>query len=275
MLTCQRALCAGPTVIYGGALPRARRPGLSVARAVPLTLLLVLLSACGAGEDLARYAPAQPLADLEAWAERYPLQYDEWEASAHGQAYLAGKTGAPLCTDCHGDPENGEIRTAAFRLEIPGRCARCHADATLMAGAGLSSDVYATYLADYHGTTIDYYRLAAPSTWRYEAVCSDCHGSHEVYAVDDARAAVSPANLAAACQKCHHGAPQGFASAFGHYRPAASPVSSAESPVLFWVKLFYQALIPVVLGSMAGYIGLDLRHRARQRKPHVKPSADA
>jgi hypothetical protein len=39
---------------------------------------------------------------------------------------------------------------------------------------------------------------------------------------------------------------------------------------VFWVKLFYQAVIPVVLVGMVGYIGLDVAHRRRQRQQHVK-----
>lgn len=228
-----------------------------------------LLAACSRGSgDATSYEPAPSDVTLEEWAERHPLEYKDWEASQHGQAYLAGDEDAPACTDCHGDPDTGEVHTAAFRLEIPGRCARCHADEALMSAHEVSADVYQTYLADYHGTTIEFYRDTSPDTWRFEAVCSDCHGSHAVNGPEVAKSSVAPANLTATCQKCHHDATASFTTAFGHYRPARTPVSSAETPLIFWVKLFYQVLTPVILGAMVGYIALDLRHRAKQRIDH-------
>ena len=93
-------------------------------------------------------------------------------------------------------------------------------------------------------------------------------GAMRWYAPKDERSSVNEANLASTCQTCHHDATDNFASAFGHYRPARTPVSSAESPVLFWVKLFYQALMPVMLGSMIFYIVLDIRFRLKQRRAH-------
>jgi hypothetical protein len=129
---------------------------------------------------------------------------------------------------------------------------------------GVSTDVYDTYLADYHGATIAYYRAMAPDTRRSEAVCSDCHGSHAIYPPEDERSTVTAANLEFTCQKCHHAATSNFAAAYGHYRPIRSPVSSADSPFVFVVKLLYQAMIPVTLGSMIGYIALDIRHRVKK-----------
>lgn len=227
--------------------------------------MLAVLTACS-GTDLSVYEPEASDVPLETWQEAYPVEYSDWEDSAHGQAYLNGDSNAPGCTDCHDDPESGEIRTAAFNLEIPARCARCHSDESTMSEYDISADVYDTYLADYHGTTIAYYQAADTDAYRYEAVCSDCHGSHAIYAPEDERSSVAGANLTTTCQKCHHDAPADFASAFGHYRPAHTPVSSAESPILFWVKLFYQALIPVTLGGMILYIILDIRFRLQKRK---------
>lgn len=229
--------------------------------------LLVLLAACSstAGET-ETYTPEPSDVTLEEWEDLYPAQYASWAESVHGEAYLEGNQDAPGCTDCHADPESGEIETAAFQLDIPNRCARCHSDESIMADYGISTDVYDTYAADYHGTTISYYQSTDPDTYRDEAVCSDCHGSHNVYAVEDERSSVNEANLTATCQKCHHDAPEEFASAFGHYRTARQPVSSDDTPVLFWVKLFYQILLPFALGGMILYILLDIVYRLKKRK---------
>jgi 5-methylcytosine-specific restriction endonuclease McrA len=234
--------------------------------------MLMLLSACSSA-GLPAYQPEALDVPLETWQEKYPLEYDDWQASVHGQAYLAGDTNAPACTDCHSDPENEEMRTAAFRLDIPNRCARCHADESVMSQYEISSDAYDTYLADYHGTTIQYYRAVAPSTWRYEAVCSDCHSSHAIYPAEDERSTVAPINLTTTCQRCHHDASYSFTSAYGHYRPIRSPVAPQDTVLVFIVKLIYQAMIPVTLGMMVAYIGIDIRHRLRNR-PKVKDAGE-
>lgn len=235
-------------------------------RIVFLSLLMLLaLSACSLvqGEPpKAAPAPAKSDVDMQEMARLYPKEYNDWKSSVHGAAYLAGNADAPGCTDCHGDPADGDIKTAAFRLEIPERCARCHDNAQLMAKYDIAADTYESYLADYHGTTVAYYRAHDTNAWRYEATCSDCHGSHAVYKVDDPKSKVAPANLLATCQKCHQGAEAGFATAaIGHLR-----VSTASSALIYYVGLAYRVLIPVVIGGMLAYIALDIVHRLRNRR---------
>jgi hypothetical protein len=191
--------------------------------------------------------------DGEPWATRYPRQYQEWEDSIHGRAYFAGNTDVPGCTDCHGDPGSGDIRTPAFRLDIPARCARCHADERRMSKYDIPTDVYASYRADYHGWTIDYYRNHHPSEWRYETVCTDCHRSHAIYPPDDPRSSIAPANLLGTCRRCHPGADQNFASiTTGHFR-----IDNKTSPLAYYITVIYRALIPAVIGLMGAYVGLD------------------
>lgn len=227
-----------------------------------LSLLLLSLTACSTpASGPARVAPAQPRIQPEEWAIRYPKEYNDWKDSVHGVAYLSGNSDAPGCTDCHSDPKTGEIQTPAFHLEIPSRCARCHSNEKVMREYGVATDVYDTYLADYHGTTIEYYRANNPSMWRYEAVCSDCHQSHAIYKPDDPRSSVAPANLLVACQKCHAGAPPNFAAgSAGHFR-----TTQEASLVVYLVKLFYIILIPAVIGLMVAYIALDILHRVRKK----------
>jgi hypothetical protein len=217
-----------------------------------------------AGTEITSPAPedAKPLSgQTEAWAARYPKEYQDWRESIHGSAHLSGNRDAPGCADCHDDPESSEIRTAAFRLGIPSRCARCHDDEQLMRKYDVAADVYASYRADYHGFTIDYYRSHDPSMWRYEAVCSDCHGSHAVHEASDSRSSVAPANLLGTCQQCHAGAEANFTSTSnGHFR------TDRESSLLtYYIELIYQILIPTVIGLMAAYVGLDIIQRLRKK----------
>ncbi len=232
-------------------------------RAIWLSLgLLLFVTACSAVKGAPAAPPAASDTSLEAWAEQYPQQYKEWAASVHGTAYLAGNSDAPACTGCHGDPASGEMQTAAFHNSIPAACARCHADAQLMGKYGIAADTYDTYQADYHGMMVEYYRAEDATTWRYEAVCSDCHGAHDVYAPEDARSSVAAANLLSTCQQCHQGAQANFAeAAAGHYR-----TNQAAQPVVYWIGNIYRyGLIPVIIGLMLAYIALDVVHRLRMR----------
>ena len=230
-------------------------------------------SASGSGSDAAGSAVVTPVSGrppqlcaradggTEACATQYPKQYREWQESVHGKAYLSGDGEAPGCTDCHEDPESGVIRTAEYRLNVPSLCAGCHGDEELMRKRGIASDLYSSYRADYHGFTIDYYRTHDASTWRYEAVCSDCHGSHAVFPSDDSRSSVASENLVSTCRRCHEGAEASFASSSGgHFR-----TSRDRSLLVYCIELIYRLLIPVVIGSMAIYVGLDVLHRLRKR----------
>lgn len=231
--------------------------------------LVIPLSACGNNEStFSSYQPNPTEVDLAAWEETFPEQYADWAASVHGETYLSGDENAPTCNDCHESPVDGtEVRTTELHLATPARCARCHDDETLMADYDVATDVYETYLADFHGTTINYYATTDLTAIRDEAVCSDCHGSHAIYPADNELSSVSEVNLQATCANCHTDASEAFTSAYGHYRPIQSAASSSgDSTVVFIVKLAYQALIPIVLGGMVAYIALDIFFRIKRKK---------
>jgi hypothetical protein len=230
-----------------------------MARTVRLSLCVVALLA-------APCPPSQPDGGVEPWATRYPKEYQNWQESVHGSAYLSGNADAPDCIDCHEDPENDDIRTASFRLDIPSRCVRCHDDEQLMRRYDITTDVYASYRADYHGFTIDYYRTHDRSMWRYEAVCSDCHASHAVYTAADSRSSVAPANLLGTCRECHPGAQANFiATTTGHFR-----IDRESSLLAYYIQRIYEILIPTVIGLMAAYVALDVVHRLRKMFAETK-----
>ncbi len=74
------------------------------------------------------------------------------------------------------------------------------------------------------------------------AVCTSCHGVHEIRAPGDPKSRVNPANVAEACGQpnCHPGATERFAEAFTHELP--------ERPYA------------VVIDVLASLRGGDLRH---------------
>ena len=74
-----------------------------------------------------------------------------------------------------------------------------------MSKYGISTDVFTTYLDDFHGRTVDFFRqsgeLNVPT-----ATCYDCHGIHDIRKPDDPLSTVYPTNLQKTCSKCHQDA---------------------------------------------------------------------
>jgi predicted CXXCH cytochrome family protein len=113
------------------------------------------------------------------------------------------------CADCHGgDPndDNGNTSMAAARgfkvrvkhEDVTAYCGRCHSDAAFMGKhkAGERTDQVALYSKSVHGQ-----ELAKGN--RKAANCIDCHGIHNIRAVDDPKSSVHPSRLAAKCGFCH------------------------------------------------------------------------
>lgn len=188
--------------------------------------------------------------------------YDLYADSVHGAALTAGETDVPTCTDCHGvhdaeGPENPE-----FHLFSPQICATCHADEELMAKYGISTQVFDTYVADFHGTTVLLFEELAPDQETNKPVCIDCHGVHHIVATDDPDSTVFKENLLSTCQRCHPEATANFPTAWlSHYQPTPD-----KEPLVFGVGIFYRILIPLVIGTMLLYVLLDIARRARTRR---------
>ena len=175
--------------------------------------------------------------------------------SVHGGALVQeDNPDVPVCTDCHGVHNIQDPRTSLFRVETPDLCASCHADPKLMAKYGLSSDVYNLYQTSWHGVDIAVYKSNWPTIWHDSAVCTDCHGVHNIRATDNRLSMVNPANLLTTCQKCHPGAgPNWTGSWTGHNR-----ISLERTPGLFYVNSFYTTLVPIVLWGSLLYVILQI-----------------
>ena len=70
-------------------------------------------------------------------------------------------------------------------------------------------------------------------------------------------------NLLVTCQRCHPDATQNFpASWLSHYTP-----STDSAPLVFFVTLFYQIIIPVAIGLALIWVILDfIRIRVDKRR---------
>ncbi len=170
--------------------------------------------------------------------------FQEYVQSVHGKALVEEENvDVPVCTDCHRSHNIEDPRTAAFHLKTPELCAKCHTDEALMQKYDISTKVLQTYLKDFHGMTASFYKEEQIPPTALTAVCTDCHGVHDILRVTDPRSAVMKANLVKVCQKCHPDATEAFPGAWlSHYEP-----STEKAPLVYFIRLFYQIFIPFVV----------------------------
>jgi hypothetical protein len=200
--------------------------------------------------------------------------YQKYEESVHGAALTEGNPDVPTCIDCHGVHDIEDPRTAAFRLQSPEMCGKCHADNELMQKYGISTDVFDTYVADFHGTTVAIFKQESPNAEVNQAVCYDCHGVHDIGRTDDPGVGLQmQENLLVTCQTCHPDATTNFtASWMSHYIP-----SPDTYPLVYYVNLFYLIFIPVTLGGMALLVVMDISRTSlnRLRRRRKQDTAEA
>ncbi|MCB0101518.1 MAG: cytochrome c3 family protein [Anaerolineales bacterium] len=188
--------------------------------------------------------------------------YEIYKNSVHGSALTDGNTDVPTCTDCHGVHNIGDPTTDSFRNNTPALCADCHDNEELMNKYGLSTQILETYVADFHGTTATLFEQQFPGQPINTAVCSDCHGIHDIASTKDSETGIAmQENLLVKCQRCHPDATANFSAAWmGHYPP-----SPDHYPIVYYVDLFYKFFIPAVLGGMLFFILTDIYRRIVNR----------
>jgi predicted CXXCH cytochrome family protein len=197
--------------------------------------------------------------------------YNEYLESVHGKALVDENNGdVPTCIDCHGVHNQEDPRTTSFRLNSPNLCATCHADEELMRKYDISTHVFETYVADFHGTTVTLFERQSPDLPTNKAVCYDCHGVHNMKRADDPQAQTFRENLLQTCQKCHPDATENFsASWLSHYEP-----NLEKYPLVYFVDLFYKIMIPAIVGLMALFVVADAGsrfiHRAKKETASPK-----
>jgi predicted CXXCH cytochrome family protein len=180
--------------------------------------------------------------------------FEEYKESVHGAALLEeSNPDVPTCIDCHGVHNIQSPNTASFRAASPQMCAGCHADERLMAQYGISHHVFDSYVADFHGTTLQLFE-PDPDTPPRQAVCFDCHGVHDIQWTDDAETGIGiKENLLVVCQECHPDVAANFPDAWlHHYEP--SPERSWQ---VFYTEIFFTILTASVVAALIGHMVLD------------------
>jgi len=123
------------------------------------------------------------------------IQYD---TSVHGREFSCtachGGDSAVMTVEAHSRKQNYIGKPS--RRDVPELCAKCHADPNRMKPYGLPTDQYAQYLTSQHGLL-----LAKGDT--HVAVCTDCHGVHNILPRGEPNSPVAVRNIPATCGRCH------------------------------------------------------------------------
>ncbi len=123
-----------------------------------------------------------------------------YDRSFHGKAVQGGNSKAATCVDCHGSPHEllpaSDPKSRVHHTNIPATCGACHSQKFVMQDSGQSAQMVASYAQSVHGNAV-----AAGS--EKAAVCTDCHGTHEILDAKDAKSPIFKFNVPATCGQCH------------------------------------------------------------------------
>jgi cytochrome b subunit of formate dehydrogenase len=131
-----------------------------------------------------------------------------YDRSFHAKAIVNGDSKAATCVDCHGSPHellpSSDPKSRVNHANIPATCGTCHGQKFVMEASGHSAQPFVSYEESVHGKAV-----AAGSD--KAAVCTDCHGSHEILAASDPKSSIFKFNVPATCAKCHGSVQQQYA----------------------------------------------------------------
>ena len=139
-------------------------------------------------------------------AECHADAQEAYTHSLHAKAYRAGGPGAN-CQDCHGGAHEilaaADAKSPVNHDNIPATCGRCHGQKFLMESTGESGQPFISYQQSVHG-------LAIEKGSKNAAVCTDCHGEHEILPANNPKSPIYKFNVPATCGKCHTAIEQTF-----------------------------------------------------------------
>ena len=175
---------------------------------------------------------------------------DVWQESIHG---AGPKTDEGVdragCVSCHG-PLHAITTSATDKQAMTARCIACHE----FKDGDTKSDkppVTDTYRDTIHGKMIALGNEDA-------AACYDCHGGHDIYAIDDPRSKVHPDNRAETCRACHEDATESFTAAISH-----TPHTIDANFWAWATSLGFSVLTVGTLLLLFFHLALDLFHATR------------
>lgn len=179
---------------------------------------------------------------------------EQFERSIHSPKITRTGKPLPVCNDCHSAHTIRRTDEQGFKLAIMSQCGKCH------------ETIAQTYFETYHGKVS---QLGFTKT----AKCYDCHGSHDILAVEDPRSHLSRANVVGTCQKCHPGATRRFAGYLTH----ATHHDPAKYPWLFWTFWGMTALLvgTFTIGGAHTLLWLPRAIQMRRANGRAHPRTEA
>ncbi|HEX6185301.1 MAG TPA: cytochrome b/b6 domain-containing protein [Pyrinomonadaceae bacterium] len=180
-------------------------------------------------------------------AEEHRAYDAGFHARAHQNGGGAGRRAA-TCIDCHTKDGRGDMGTmlpksdplsSVARANLANTCGRCHGDANVMRGSGITARPFLSFRESVHAQAASRGNLGA-------AVCSDCHRAHDVLPATDSRSPIFKFNIPQTCGQCHPGITTEF-SASVHGRAAARGVS--QTPVCTDCHGIHSIAQPAAAGS--------------------------
>jgi len=264
-----------PEHAMGGELP-------ALAPAEQATVDRLVKGSWGEGETKRSVsAPRAYLACATCHAEQAEVFFSK---SIHGKWLREDtKVSGPTCASCHGaihavtklapyaPTPNPRTAVPADRREMAGRCEACHGDEAFTKAAGLNPEAAVTYHDSIHGRLVRVGSEFAPS-------CTSCHaappeqgGTHAIVAKTDPASAVSTANRAQACARCHAGSNDSFASLIAH-KP---PHETGGHVVPHVVHVVFSYLTTFTLLFFAFHVLIDFVYELRLRFSRKAGHGDA
>ena len=102
------------------------------------------------------------------------------------------------------DTSFSDPKSKVARTNIPQTCGACHGKKFVMASSGVSSAPFTSYQQSVHGK-------AVAGRFRHAAVCTDCHGEHDILGAGDPKSPIAKLNVPMTCAKCHDSVEKEFA----------------------------------------------------------------
>ncbi|OFV81940.1 MAG: hypothetical protein A2W26_09025 [Acidobacteria bacterium RBG_16_64_8] len=235
-------------------------------------------TACHTNNPHEVQTPLTKLSQAEKCGSCHRYQYNQYMESVHGIPQPGGNSDPATCADCHSADSNPhnvvrvlEPKATTYPKNIAETCGKCHNNPELMDKYGIVEKVYDTYMRSFHGKAMDLAPGNATIRQLDTATCVNCHGAHNVTAVDDPAAPVAGMdNLLATCQLCHRDAGPEFVKGFMGHKAA----NSEFLPEVYWGgKTFYifsRAMLAggaLIVATSLGLRGVPwIRRKAKSRK---------
>ena len=154
---------------------------------------------CHAEATAPHEGPVKPVG-IETCATCHEDTVAAYRKSVHGRSRAKGNGEAATCTDCHGNVHavtpHTEPTSTTHWSKMAATCARCHANVEMAQKFRIPVvQPSEAYLKSAHARAV--------ATGKHAAVCSDCHGAHDIEQSDNPQATIYRGNVPATCGRCH------------------------------------------------------------------------